>query len=56
MEELLPYLLNLHQSQEGLAEYRSLIHLVGRCSITIGKRVIIIRIMKAIEDWESSSH
>ena len=29
MEELLPYLLNLHQSREGLAEYRSS-HPIGR--------------------------
>ena len=39
MEELLPYLLNLHWFREGLAEYWFLIHLVGPCSIMIRKHL-----------------
>ena len=57
MEELLPYLLNLHRSQEGLAEYRSS-HPLGRTMFYNDRETCnqYSRIIKAIEDWESSSH
>ena len=57
MEELLPYLLNLHRSQEGLAEFRSS-HPLGRTMFYNDHQTCnqYSRIMKAIEDWESSSH
>ena len=57
MEELLPYLLNLHRSQEGLAEFRSS-HPLGRTMFYNDRQTCnqYSRIMKAIEDWESSSH
>ena len=57
MEELLPYLLNLHRSQEGLAEFRSS-HPLGRTMFYNDRQICnqYSRIMKAIEDWESSSH
>ena len=56
MEELLPYLLNLHRSQ-GLAEYRSS-HPLGRTMFYNDRQTCnqYSRIMKAIEDWKSSSH
>ena len=57
MEELLPYLLNLHWSQEGVAEFRSS-HPLGRMMFYNNQKTCsqYSRIMKAIEDWESSSH
>ena len=57
MEELLPYLLNLHRSQEGLAEFQSS-HPLGRTMFYNDRQTCnqYSRIMKAIEDWESSSH
>ena len=57
MEELLPYLLNLLQSQEDLAEYRSS-HSIGRIMFYNGWETSkhCLRIIKAIEDWEKSSH
>ena len=57
MEELLPYLLNLHRSQEGLAEFWSS-HPLGRTMFYNDHQTCnqYSRIMKAIEDWESSSH
>ena len=57
MEELLPYLLNLHRSQEGLVEYRSS-HPLGRTIFNNDRETCnqYSRIMKAIEDWESSFH
>ena len=57
MEELLPYLLNLHWSLEGLVKYRSL-HPLGRTMFynDRGTSNQYSRIVKAIEDWESSSH
>ena len=57
MEVLLPYLLNLHRSQEGLVEYRSS-HPLGRTMFYNNWKACnqYSRIMKAIEDWESSSH
>ena len=57
MEELLLYLLNLHRSQEGLVEYRSS-HPLGRTMFYNDRETCnqYSRIMKAIEDWESSSH
>ena len=66
MEELLLYLLNLHRSQEGLAEFWSQEGLAEfRSSHPLGWTMFYndhqtcnqySRIMKAIEDWESSSH
>ena len=57
MEELLPYLLNLHRSQEGLVEFRSS-HPLGWTMFYNDRQTCnqYSRIMKAIEDWESSSH
>ena len=57
MEELLPYLLDLHWSQEGLAEFRSA-HPLGRTMFYNDRQTCnqYSRIMKAIGDWESSSH
>ena len=57
MEELLPYLLDLHRSQEGLAEFQSS-HPVGRTMFYNDRQTCnqYSRIMKAIGDWESSSH
>ena len=57
MEELLPYLLNLHWSQEGLAEFQSS-HPLGWMMFYNDRQTCnqYSRIMKAIEDWESSSH
>ena len=57
MEELLPYLLNLHRSQKGLAEYRSS-HPLGQTMFYNDRETCnqYSRIMKAIEDWENSSH
>ena len=57
IEELLPYLLNLHRSQEGLAEFRSS-HPLGRTMFYNDRQTYnqYSRIMKAIGDWESSSH
>ena len=56
MEELLPYLLDLHRSQ-GLAEFRSS-HPLGRTMFYNDRQTCnqYSRIMKAIGDWESSSH
>ena len=57
MEELLPYLLNLQRSREGLGEYQS--------SQSLGRTMFYndwetsrqySRIVKAIEDWKNSSH
>ena len=57
MEELLPYLLNLHWSQEGLAEFRSS-HPLGWTMFYNDRQTCnqFSRIMNAIEDWENSSH
>ena len=57
MEELLPYLLNLHRSQEGLVGNRSS-HPLGRTMFYNDRQTCnqYSRIMKVIEDWESSSH
>ena len=57
MEELLPYLLNLHRSREGLAKYRSS-HPLGRTMFYNDQKTSnqYSRIMKAIKDWESLSH
>ena len=57
MEELLSYLLNLHRSQEGLAQYRSS-NPLGRMMFYNDRQTCnqYSRIMKAIGDWESSSH
>ena len=57
MEELLPYLLNLHRSREGFAEYRSS-HPLGQTMFYNDRETCrqYSRIMKAIEDWENSSH
>ena len=57
MEELLLYLLNLHRSQEGLSKYRSSYPL-DRTMFYNDRETCnqYSRIMKAIEDWESSSH
>ena len=57
MEELLSYLLNLHRSQEGLVKFWSS-HLLGRTMFYNNRQTCnqYSRIMKAIEDWESSSH
>ena len=57
MEELLPYLLNLHRSREGLAEYRSSHPLIWTMFYNDQETCNqYSRIVKAIEDWESSSH
>ena len=57
MEELLPYLLNLHRSQEGLVEYQSS-HPFGRTMFynDRGMSNQYSRIVKAVEDWKSLSH
>ena len=57
MEELLPYLLNLHRFEEGLAQYQSS-NPLGRTMLYNDRETCnqYSRIMKAIEDWKSSSH
>ena len=57
MEELLPYLLNLHRSWEGLAEYRSS-YLLGQTMFYNDWETSrqYLRIVKAIEDWKNLSH
>ena len=57
MEELLPYLLNLHRSREGLAKYRSS-HPLGRTMFYNDRETSrqYSRIVKAIEDWENLYH
>ena len=57
MEELLPYLLNLHRFEEGLAEYWSS-HPIGWTMFYNDRKTSrqYSRIIKAIEDWENSSY
>ena len=57
MEKLLPYLLNLHRSREGLAEYQSS-HPIGRTTFYNDRETSrqYSRIVKAIEDRKNSSH
>ena len=57
MDELLPYLLNLHRSREGLVEYQSS-HPIGWTMFYNDQETSrqYSRNVKAIDDWENLSH